>query len=102
MERGNMYNPVTGRVEPYEEVWLDTVPPRGTKVAFLEKDDGSGFIAIVGGLQLGVGSGYAWRVEGGKTIYEIGDTEGMDIDLDKDPKEGSEVGPWIIREFWKT
>ena len=103
MERGSMYNPATGRVESYEEVWLDTAPPPGTQVAFLEKEDGLSFIAIIGGLRLGVGSQYAWRIEGGKVVYEIGREEGMQIDLDKDLEEGStHVGPWIVREFWRT
>ena len=97
-----MYNPITDRVEPYEEVWLDTVPPPGTQVAFLEKENGSSFIAIIGGLRLGVGSEYAWRTEGGVVIYEIGRTEGMRINLAEDLKEGSMAGPWIVREFWKT
>ena len=98
-----MYNPVTGRVEAYEEVWLDTVPPPGTQVAFLEKEDGSSFIAIIGGLRLGVGNQYAWRMEDGTAVYEIGRAEGMHVDLDKDLKEGStQVGPWVVREFWRT
>lgn len=97
-----MHNPVTNLVEPYEEVWLDTVPPPGTQIAFLEKEDGSSFLAIIGELRLGVGRQYAWRVEGGKVIYEIGWGEGMHIDLDKDAKEGSTMGSWIVREFWKT
>lgn len=101
-ESGRMFNPVTNRVEPYEEVWLNTVPPPGTLIAFLEKEDGSGFVAIIGELRLGVGRQYAWRVEDGKAIYEIGRGDGMDIDLDKDVKEGSTVGTWIVREFWKT
>lgn len=102
MERGSMYNPATDRVEPYEEVWLDTVPPPATLIAFLEKEDGSSFVAIVGELRLGVGRRHAWRVEGGRTIYEIGWGEGMHIDLDNDVEEGSTVGPWIVREFWKA
>lgn len=97
-----MYNPATDRVEPYEEVWLDTVPPPATRIAFLEKEDGSSFVAIVGELRLGVGRRHAWRVEDGRIIYEIGWGEGMHIDLDNDVKEGSTVGPWIVREFWKT
>jgi len=97
-----MYNPITDRVESYEEAWLDTVPPPGTQIAFLEKEDGSSFIAITGELRLGVGRRYAWRVEDGKTIYEIGQGEGMHINLDEDAKEGSMVGPWVVREFWKT
>ena len=102
METGSMYNPITGHVEAYEEVWLDTDPPPGTQVVFLEKDDGSSFVAIIGDVRLGVGSEYAWRMEGGKVIYEIGRTDGMHVGLDKDLKEGSKVGPWIVREFWKT
>lgn len=102
MERGSMYNPATDRIEPYEEVWLDTVPPPATRIAFLEKEDGSSFVAIVGELRLGVGRRHAWRVEDGRIIYEIGWGEGMHIDLDNDVKEGSTVGPWIVREFWKT
>jgi len=102
MERGSMYNPVTDRVEPYEEVWLDTVPPPATPIAFLEKEDGSSFIAIVGELRLGVGRRHAWRAESGRAIYEIEKGEGMHIDLDDDVKEGSTVGSWIVREFWKT
>ena len=97
-----MYNPNTGRVETYEEVWLDTVPPTGTRVVFLEKEDGSSFIAIVGDMRLGVGTEYAWRMEGGKAVYEIGVTGGMHVDLGGDLGEGSKVGPWIVREFWKT
>ena len=102
LERGSMYNPATNRVEPYEETWLDTVPHPGTQVAFLEKEDGSSFIAIVGELRMGVGRQYAWRVEGGKAVYQIGLGEGVHIDLGEDVKEGSTVGPWIVREFWKT
>ena len=103
LERGNMYNPVTDRVEPYEEAWLDTVPPPGTQVAFLEKEDGSGgFVAIIGELRLGVGKRYAWRMEGGKAIYQIGWRDRTLIELGEDVKEGSMVGPWIVREFWKT
>ncbi|KAF9782492.1 hypothetical protein BJ322DRAFT_1076307 [Thelephora terrestris] len=102
METGSMYNPITDRVEPYEEVWLDTVPSPGTQVAFLEKEDGAGFIAIVGELRLGVGSRYAWRTEGGNVVYEVGLTEGMQIDLGEEVEEGSKVGSWIVREFWKT
>ena len=97
-----MYNPTTNRAEPYEEVWLDTVPPPGTSVAFLQKEDGSSLVAMLGGLRLGVGRQYAWRVEGGKAIYEIGWGEGMDIVLDEDVKEGERIGSWIVREFWKT
>ena len=97
-----MFNPITDRVELYEEAWLDTVPPSGTQIAFLEGEDGSSFIAIIGELRLGVGRQYAWRVEDGKTIYEIGRGEGMHIDLGEDVKEGSIVGPWVVREFWKT
>jgi len=97
-----MYNPATDRVEPYEEVWLDTVPPPGTLIAFLEKEDGSSFVAIIGELRLGVGRRYAWRSEGGKTVYEIGWGEGMHIVLDGDVKEGSTIGSWIVRELWKT
>jgi len=97
-----MYNPITDRVEPYEEVWLDTVPPSGTQIALLEKEDGSSFIAIIGGLRLGVGKRYAWRIEDGKTIYEIGRGEGMHVALGEDAKEGSSVGSWVVREFWKT
>lgn len=97
-----MYNPITNRVEPHEEVWLDTVPPSGTLIAFLEKEDGSSLVAMVGELRLGVGREYAWRVEGGKAIYEIGCGEGMDVNLDEDVKEGSRVGSWIVREFWRT
>lgn len=102
MERGSMYNPATDRVEPYEEAWSDTVPPPGTQVIFLEKEDGSGFIAIIGELQLGVGSRSAWRIEGGKAIYKIGARDRVHIDLGGDVKEGSTYGPWIVREFWKT
>lgn len=102
MEKGSMYNPVTDRVEPYEEVWLDTVPPPATQIAFLEKEDGSSFVAIVGELRLSVGKKHAWRVEGGKVIYQIGWRERMHIDLGDDVKEGSRIGPWIVREFWKT
>ena len=102
MERGSMFNPITDRVELYEEAWLDTVPPSGTQIAFLEGEDGSSFIAIIGELRLGVGRQYAWRVEDGKTIYEIGRGEGMHIDLGEDVEEGSIVGPWVVREFWKT
>jgi len=102
MERGSMYNPVTNRVDPYEEIWSDTVPPPGTQIAFLEREDGSSFIAIIGELRLGVGRLYAWRAEGGKVIYETGWGEGMHIDLSEDVKEGSTVGPWVVREFWKT
>lgn len=102
METGSMYNPITDRVEPYEEVWLDTVPPQGTQVALLEKVDETGFIARIGELKLGVGSQYAWRAEGGEVIYEVGSTEGMEIDLDEEVKEGSKVGQWVVREFWKT
>ena len=102
LERGSMYNPVTHRVEPYEEVWLDVVPLPGTQIAFLEKEDGSSFIAIIGELRLGVGRRYAWRVEDGKVIYEIGGGEGMHIDLKEDAKEGLAVGPWIVRELWKA
>lgn len=102
MERGSMYNPITNRVEPYEEVWLDTVPPPGTLVVFLEKEDGSSLVAIIGELRLGVGRQYAWRVENGKAIYEIGRGEGMDINLDEDAKEGEKIGPWVVHEFWRT
>lgn len=102
LERGSMYNPATDRVEPYEEAWLDTVPPPGTQVAFLEKEDGSSFIAIIGELRMGVGRQYAWRIESGKAVYEIGLGEGIHIDLDENAKEGSTIGPWIVREFWKT
>ena len=97
-----MHNPVTDRVEPYEEVWLDTVPPPGTQITFLEKEDGLSFVAVVGELRLGVGRQHAWRVEGGKTVYEVGQGEGMHIDLGEDVREGSTVGPWLVREFWKT
>lgn len=102
LERGSMYNPVTNRVEPYEEAWLDTVPPSGTQVTILEKEDGSSFIAIIGELRMGVGRQYAWRMEGEKVVYEIGQGEGMNIEPDADVKEGSVVGPWVVREFWKT
>lgn len=102
MESGRMYNPITGRVEAYEEVWLDTVPPPGTQVTFLEKENGSSFVAMIGDVRSGVGSDFAWRTDGGKVVYEIGQTEGMHIDLDNDLEEGSKVGPWIVRECWKT
>lgn len=102
IENGRMYNPVKDLVEPYQEIWLDEVPLPGTQVTFLEKEDGSSFIAIIGELRLGVGKGYAWRVEGGAVIYEIGRGEGMKIELDKEVKEGSKIGQWIVREFWKT
>jgi hypothetical protein len=102
IENGRMYNPVKDLVEPYQEIWLDRVPPLGTQVTFLEDEDGSSFVAIIGDLQLGAGKRYAWRVEGGTVIYEIGQGEGMKIDLDGEVKEGSKVGQWIVREFWKT
>ncbi|KAF9650410.1 hypothetical protein BDM02DRAFT_3112178 [Thelephora ganbajun] len=102
LERGSMYNPATNRVDPYEEVWLDTVPPPGTQIAFLEKEDGSSFIAIIGELRSGVGKRHAWRVEDGKVICGIGWGEDMHLDLGKGVKGGSMVGPWIVREFWRT
>jgi hypothetical protein len=97
-----MYNPVKNLVEPYQEIWLDKIPLPGTQVTFLENEDGSSFIAIIGELGLGVGKRYAWRMEGETVIYEIGKGEGMKIDLDEEVKEGSKVGQWIVREFRKT
>ncbi|KZV75035.1 hypothetical protein PENSPDRAFT_647560 [Peniophora sp. CONT] len=105
LERGEMLNPASGQVEPYKEVWKDIDPPPGTRVAFVEKDDGSAMVGIIGARRLGVSlRGSAWRLEAGRVIFCVGDPEGMDVSIpvSEPVVPGYKLGPWIVRECWET
>jgi len=104
IELGSMLNPGTGRVEEYREIWEDTDQPGGTLVVFLEKEDGSAIIGVVGTRRLGVGRGFAWRAEGKHIEYAAGDADGADIDISVDQalQPGDRLGSWVVREYWIT
>ncbi|KAI0321532.1 hypothetical protein OF83DRAFT_1051098 [Amylostereum chailletii] len=102
IERGSMCNPATGLIEDYEEIWLDEDPPAGTLVAFLEKGDGLAIVGVIGNRHIGVGRDFAWRKEEGYMLYAIGNVDGSDIALPEEASIGDEIGPWIVREFWRT
>ena len=99
-----MLNPLTGEVEVYREVWKDVDPPPGTRVAFVEKDDGSAMVGIIGAYRLGVGLTSAWRLESGRVVFCVGEPEGMDVSIpvSEPVSPGYRLGPWIVRECWET
>ncbi|KAG9025149.1 hypothetical protein FRB95_010494 [Tulasnella sp. JGI-2019a] len=110
LERGRMLNPENGAIEPFEEVWKDVEAPKGTLVAFLEREDGKAMIGTIGQRRIGVGIGWGWKTgdEGGVIqFYGKGDREqdGSDIEFNdlEAWKEGERVqGCWIIQELWRT
>ncbi|KAI0033599.1 hypothetical protein K488DRAFT_77814 [Vararia minispora EC-137] len=104
IERGSMLNPETGSVEEYEECWNDIEPPSGSIVAFLEKEDGMAMVGIIGSRRLGIGRGFAWRMEGGRMVFTEGETEGTDVAIPVgEPIEpGDKLGRWIVREYWTS
>ncbi|VDB96737.1 unnamed protein product [Peniophora sp. CBMAI 1063] len=104
LERGEMLNPATGQVEAYEEVWEDVDPPPGTRVAFVEKDDGSAMVGIIGARRLGASRTSAWRLEAGRVVFCVGNPEGMDVSIPvSEPVEpGTRLGSWLVRECWET
>jgi hypothetical protein len=99
-----MLNPDTGRVEEYEEIWHDVEPLSGTIVAFLEKYDGSVIVGIIGAQRAGVGRGSAWRMESGRLVFAVGETEGTDIAIPvgQPVERGDKFGQWTVREYWTT
>jgi hypothetical protein len=106
IERGQMLNPRSGKIESHEEIWLDEDLPPGTGVQFWEHEDGKAFVGTIGAHMVGIGMDWAWRLEREVVVYSFGGTdksmEGSHLRHIEGDAEGGRNGSWIIREVWQT
>jgi hypothetical protein len=115
LEAGTMYNPNTGRSEPFEEVWRRHPRQTGWPYCVLQRVDGrwkqdtkdKAFLGCLGPRSLGLaqdGDAFkAYRDEDGKRLYEFDADESVLPPFHVDPswKVGMEVvvgsGRWLVR-----
>ncbi|KAL7422974.1 hypothetical protein Q5752_002272 [Cryptotrichosporon argae] len=113
LETGHMRHPDTGLDAPFEEVWKDVEADEGVRVLVLEREDGQGWVVVVGDKWVGVeqGQGWAtaeadWDSESWVVTRTTGDAKGMGgvVPL---PGEQLRVGDvrqvgaarWVVREI---
>jgi hypothetical protein len=102
LEVGEMVNPRTGEVTPYEEVWNDEETGEVDTVLFVKNVGGTTWRARVGKWQLALGRGtdgrfWAWRMEEGKEGWKMrnstdDDTAGIVVKL---LPEGRDLNGWV-------
>ncbi|KAF8064125.1 hypothetical protein FPV67DRAFT_203492 [Lyophyllum atratum] len=68
LEEGEMVNPETGKITPFEEIWLDEEEKDAETVLFLKNDSGTTWQARVGGWEIALGRAkdgvfWAWQAE---------------------------------------